>query len=295
MCCQGLKVLSSDEGGRYMMKEKDVRNAIRDRYGGIAAGGSCCGPVNTNGCCSSADTVDDRSMSDVIGYSPEDRASVPQGADLGLGCGNPLAFTMLKDGDTVLDLGSGGGFDCFLAAKHVGNSGHVIGVDMTPAMVESARENAKKGAYSNVEFRLGEIENLPVADSSVNLIVSNCVINLSLDKTRVFREAYRALKPGGKLIVSDIVLMGKLPLRIQQSIDAYIGCISGAIQRDDYLRIIEDAGFSDVQVLTQKSFGADVLLCDPAAQSLQEEWNISDKVAEESAKKIISITITAIK
>jgi SAM-dependent methyltransferase len=277
------------------MKEKDVRNAIRERYGSIAAEGSCCGPVTTKSCCSPEGVVEDHSMSEVIGYSQDDRASVPQGSDLGLGCGNPLAFTMLKKGDSVLDLGSGGGFDCFLAAKHVGKTGHVIGVDMTPAMVERARENAKKGGYSNVEFRLGEIESLPVADSSVDLIISNCVINLSLDKKGVFREAYRVLKPGGKLIISDIVLMGKLPMRIQQSIDAYIGCISGAIQRGDYLQIIKDAGFSDIQVLSEKSFSADVLLCDPAAQPVMEKWNISDKAAEESARKIISITITAVK
>jgi len=278
-----------------MIKEKDVRNAIRERYGSIAAECSCCGPVNTSSCCSPEGVFDDHSMSEVIGYSQDERASVPQGSDLGLGCGNPLAFAMLKEGDTVLDLGSGGGFDCFLAAKHVGNSGHVIGVDMTPAMAERARENARKGGYSNVEFRLGEIESLPGADSSVDLIISNCVINLSLDKKGVFREAYRVLKPGGKLMISDIVLMGKLPYRIQQSIDAYISCISGAIQRGDYLKIIEDAGFSDIQVLTDKPFSADVLLCDPAAQSVKAKWNISDKAAEESARKIISITVTAIK
>ncbi len=277
------------------MKEKDVRNSIRERYGNIAVEGSCCGPVNTKSCCSPDGITHDQSISEAVGYSQAEIDSVPQGSDLGLGCGNPLAFTMLKEGDTVLDLGSGGGFDCFLAAKQVGKSGHVIGVDMTPAMVERARENAKKGGYSNVEFRLGEIESLPVADSSVDLIISNCVINLSLDKARVFKEANRVLKTDGKLIISDIVLMGKLPLPVQQSIDAYIGCISGALQRNDYLKIIEDAGFSDIQVLKSKSFGADVLLGDPVAQSLKEKWNISDKAAEESAGKIISITVAAVK
>ena len=208
------------------MKETDVKKIVREGYARIArGGGSCCSSGGS--CCGSAGMTE--SISKKIGYSDEELTSVPEGANLGLGCGNPVALAALKEGDVVLDLGSGAGFDCFLAANKVGSGGKVIGVDMTPDMLEKARENAHKGGYTNVEFRLGEIEHLPVADSHVDVIISNCVINLSPDKPAVFNEAFRVLKPGGRLMVSDIVLLNELPAFIKSSVAAYVGCVSGAM------------------------------------------------------------------
>jgi len=214
------------------MNEKDIKEVVREKYGSIAAtSGSCCSAAS---CCG-----DDSSLVQIgrrIGYSEQDLSSVPEGANLGLGCGNPIALASLKAGETVLDLGSGAGFDCFLAARQVGREGKVIGVDMTPEMIEKATENARKISIDNVEFRLGDIEHLPVADGSIDVIISNCVINLSPNKSRVFREAFRVLKPGGRLMVSDIVLKKPLPDAIKNSIAAYIGCVAGASLREDYLQ-----------------------------------------------------------
>jgi len=201
-------------------------------------------------------------------------SAVPEGANLGLGCGNPVAIASLKEGETVLDLGSGGGFDCFLAANAVGPKGKVIGVDMTPEMIALARENAEKGGYENVEFRLGEIENLPVADSSVDIIISNCVINLSPEKKKVFAEAFRALKPGGRIMVSDIVLLKELPDEIRNSVEAYISCIAGATLKDEYIGHIKAAGLEDIEIMGETSILIEYQSCACAEGELDNPANI---------------------
>ncbi|MFN8543716.1 MAG: arsenite methyltransferase [Candidatus Binatia bacterium] len=211
-----------------------IRVAVRKRYGERAT--SCCGP-------------DPAAVARAIGYGDAEIAAVPTGANLGLGCGNPTALATLRPGDTVLDLGSGAGFDAFLVAAAVGPAGRVIGVDMTPEMIAKATDNARRAGLTNVEFRQGMIEALPVESATVDAIISNCVINLSPEKARVFREAHRVLKPGGRLLVSDIVLNAPLPEALRTSIEAYVGCVAGAALRDDYLRLLADAGFCDVEVV----------------------------------------------
>jgi SAM-dependent methyltransferase len=190
-----------------------------------------------------------------LGYEHSELQAIPAEADLGLGCGNPTALAGLRAGETVLDLGSGGGIDCFLAARGVGPAGRVIGVDMTAEMIDRARAAARQGGYKNVEFRLGEIENLPVADASVDAVISNCVINLSPDKGRVFREAFRALKAGGRLLVSDIVLTGELPAGAREDVELWAGCVSGALPEQEYLQLIQEAGFSEVSVAGRTGAG----------------------------------------
>jgi arsenite methyltransferase len=225
-----------------------VRQAVRETYGKIAdrnAEACGCGPAS---CCGEAPSDSAPPPSAKLGYSQEDLRGVPQGADMGLGCGNPQAIAALKPGETVLDLGAGGGIDCFLAARQVGESGHVIGVDMTPEMVSKARANAAKAGYVNVEFRLGEIEHLPVADASVDAILSNCVINLSPDKPGVYREAYRVLKPGGRLAISDVVATAPLPEEARNDLRLHAACVSGAAEIDDLKSMLAEAGFTDVRI-----------------------------------------------
>jgi SAM-dependent methyltransferase len=222
-----------------------VRAAVRETYSQIAGGdsGGCCSP-SASSCCdtSSPDQLD----STLIGYSDDDLAAVPHGANLGLGCGNPGAIAAMKPGETVLDLGSGAGFDAFLAAPVVGPSGRVIGVDMTPAMVSTARANAEKGGYGNVEFRLGEIEHLPIADGTIDVIISNCVINLSPDKSAVFADAYRVLRPGGRLAISDVVATADVPDEIRNDLSLYSGCMAGASLISELRTMLLDAGFENV-------------------------------------------------
>jgi len=230
--------------------EQDIKKAVRENYARIATEGCCCGRTN-NSCCGGSSTEELRQIGQNIGYTEEDLASVPEGANLGLGCGNPIALASIKEGETVLDLGSGAGFDCFLAAKRTGERGKVIGVDMTPEMLAKARENARAGNYTNVEFRQGEIEALPVEDSCVDVVISNCVINLSPDKAQVFREIFRVLKPGGRMMISDIVLAKPLPENIKSSVEAWVSCIAGAILKDEYLELIRQAGFTNVEIQEQ--------------------------------------------
>ena len=230
-----------------LMNQDQIRQNVRKRYKEIAlldAASGDCGCCAPSSACGSAAEISAR-----MGYSEAELSAVPEGANLGLGCGNPLAIAELKPGETVLDLGSGGGFDCFLAARQVGETGRVIGVDMTPEMVSKARANAAKGGFANTEFRLGEIEHLPVADASVDVIISNCVINLSPDKRQVFREVWRVLKPGGRLAIFDIVLTADLPPEIRNDLETYYaGCISGAIKMEDYEQILTDCGFSKIRI-----------------------------------------------
>jgi len=240
----------------------DIRVVVREKYGAIAEGRSCgCGCGCSLDQPSKAAEDAGGAVPDQIGYTAEQRAAVPEGSNLGLGCGNPLAYSPPRPGETVLDLGSGAGIDCFLAAREVGPEGHVIGVDMTPAMIERARANAAKGGYANVEFRLGEIEHLPVADAAVDLVISNCVINLSPDKPQVFREAQRVLKSGGRLLVSDLVLTRPLSPEAQENVGLYVGCVAGASLREDTLRMMRDAGFADVEVVGEGRYdvGLDAL------------------------------------
>ncbi len=227
-------------------REQDaIRQDVRKRYAEIArAGGSCC---SGSKCCSSdAPAKPDASIR--LGYAEDDLAAAPEGANLGLGCGNPQAIAALKPGETVLDLGSGGGLDCFLAARQVGDAGRVIGVDMTPEMIGKARANADQGGYGNVEFRLGEIEHLPVADSSVDVIMSNCVINLSPDKPQVYRDAFRVLRPGGRLAISDVVAIGPLPDDVRGNSAALCGCVAGAIPAEEIEVLLGEIGFVEIAV-----------------------------------------------
>ena len=274
------------------MNEQDVRQAVREGYAKVARqGSSCCGPNRS--CCAGPATAE--SISKQIGYSEGDISSVPVGANLGLGCGNPIALASLQEGEVVLDLGSGGGFDCFLAAAKVGPSGKVIGVDMTPDMLERARANARRGGYTNVEFRLGEIENLPVADNSVDAVISNCVINLSPDKLGVFAEAFRALKPGGRLMISDIVLLEQLPQEVRNSVAAYVGCLAGAIMRDEYLDAMGTAGFRDIVVVEESSYPVEGLLGEDVGQSILGELGLSLERAKDIAGSIASLKVSAVK
>jgi arsenite methyltransferase len=214
-----------------------IRSAVRDTYAQAAEG--CAVP----GCCST-----NPGASLQLGYTPEELAAAPEGANLGLGCGNPQAIAALRPGETVLDLGSGAGLDCFLAARRVGPTGRSLGVDMTPAMITKARANAARVGASNVEFRLGEIEHLPVADASVDVILSNCVINLSPDKAAVFQEAFRVLRPGGRLAIADVVALATIPSELRERLDALTGCVAGAATVDEVAGMLRDSGFDNVRI-----------------------------------------------
>jgi SAM-dependent methyltransferase len=243
--------------------KEEIKEAVRESYGKIAkstsvvteisSAPSCCGQTDTStekipavSCCGPGITPEQ--ISAIMGYSKEDILSVPDGANMGLGCGNPVALASLKLGETVVDLGAGGGFDSFLAAKQVGETGQIIGVDMTPEMVSKARMNAEKIGTKNIEFRLGEIEHLPVADNRADIIMSNCVINLSPDKPRVYREAFRVLKPGGRLAISDVLATATLPIEIQKDLALLAACIGGAATIDDTVKMLEEAGFENIKI-----------------------------------------------
>ncbi|QLJ52795.1 MAG: Arsenite S-adenosylmethyltransferase [Candidatus Fermentimicrarchaeum limneticum] len=230
------------------MKNSEIKKIVKKRYSQIAKEGtSCCltcGPCGHNA----------TEQAKRIGYSEEELGKIPKEAVMGLGCGNPTALADLREGETVLDLGTGAGIDVFLAANKVGPEGYVIGVDMTEEMIKKANKTAKKHGYKNVEFRVGEIENLPVEDNSVDVIISNCVINLSPDKLRTYQEAYRVLKPGGRVLISDLVTEGELPEKIRRNSDAWAGCIAGALEKRKYIETIRKAGFRDVKIVSQNTY-----------------------------------------
>jgi len=273
------------------VKEEKVKKIVRKRYAKVAkSNGSCC--ASKVSCCSAPT---DEQISKIVGYSQEELNAVPEGANLGLGCGNPTALVSLKEGERVLDLGSGAGFDCFLASKRVGKSGKVIGIDMTPEMLDKARSNTKKGKYTNVEFRLGEIENLPVADNSVDVIISNCVINLAPNKKRVFEEAFRVLAPKGRLMVSDIVLLKELPKAIQENVDAYAGCISVAEVKEKYVELMRKSGFKEVKILQEKVYPLDYIISEPNTKETVDKLGLTLDQVKEAANSIVSISVSALK
>ena len=260
-------------------KNAEIRSAVRQSYGEIAGSGlSGCG-CNTPGCCG---TPNGATISDIaigLGYSSEDNSSVPEEANMGLGCGNPQAIASLEPGKTVLDLGSGGGFDCFLAAPAVGEKGLVIGVDMTPEMITKSRGNTEKAGFKNLDFRLGELENLPVADGIVDVIISNCVINLSPEKESVFSEAFRVLKPGGRLAISDIVATAELPDEIRKDLACHTACIAGASLIQELESILQKTGFENIHIKPK-----------PESKEFIRNWMPGRKIEE----YVVSATIEAI-
>ena len=278
-------------------KKEKIRGAVRERYGKLAREGiipseahpvvPCCGTPETSpktgssaSCCSGGAGPSLEGIASAIGYKEKDIQGVPEGANMGLGCGNPVALASLKAGETVVDLGCGGGFDCFLASKEVGKSGKVIGVDMTPEMITKARENAVKAGASNIEFRLGEIEHLPVADNSADIIMSNCVINLSPDKLRVYQDAFRVLKPGGRLAISDIVATAPVPEEIRKNLALLTACIGGAATIEETEHMLREAGFQDIKIKPNERSG-----------DLIREW-IPGKQIEDY---VVSASIEAVK
>ena len=257
----------------------EIRTVVRKKYGEVAMSDStgCCTPLSS--CCSEPATSLEN-LGTLTGYSHKELRLAPEGSNMGLGCGNPQAIAALKPGETVVDLGSGGGFDCFLAAKQVGDTGKVIGVDMTPEMISKARENALKGDYSNVEFRLGEIEHLPAADASIDVIISNCVINLSPKKLDVFKEAFRILKPGGRLAISDVVATAQLPPEFKNDLDLLSACVSGAATMAEITEMLQEAGFQNIDIQTKDE-----------SRELISHWVPGKNVQD----YIVSATIEAVK
>lgn len=262
------------------LKNDEIRGAVRENYGQVAASGSAGCGCSPSSCCGASKEITAADISLALGYSSEDVTAVPEGANMGLGCGNPQAIASLQPGETVLDLGSGGGFDCFLAARAIGDKGHVIGVDMTPEMVTKSRRNAEKAGIGNVDFRLGEMENLPVADGIADVIISNCVINLSPEKERVFSEAFRVLKPGGRLAVSDVVATAEMPDGIKNNMAFYTGCIAGASSIQELESMLHRTGFKNIQIKPKAE-----------SRTFIRNWMPGSKIED----YVVSATIEAVK
>ncbi|KTG29448.1 arsenite methyltransferase [Haloferax profundi] len=273
---------TSDDAATGGLAPDEQRRAVRRRYARIARESSgCCDETDeSSSCCGSTETTPDDDLNSLLGYSEDESNAVAEGANLGLGCGNPTAIASLRHGETVLDLGSGAGFDCFLAAQEVGDDGHVIGVDMTPEMVEKARENVDKNDATNVEFRLGEIEHLPVADETVDVIISNCVVNLSPSKQQVFHESYRVLRPGGRLAISDVVLTAELPTAVHDDVESVASCVAGASPIAELERMLSKAGFEQARIESKEE-----------SEQFISEWDDERDVSE----YVVSATIEAVK
>ncbi len=271
------------------MENEKIKDNVRKGYGKIAKTNCGCGNNPVKSCCGGDAAV----LSKKIGYSDSELSSLPRGADLGLGCGNPTAIASIKEGDTVLDLGSGAGIDCFLAAQKVGKTGKVIGIDITPEMIAKATKNARKSSFLNVEFRLGEIEKLPVEDNSVDIIISNCVINLSPEKEKVFQEVFRVLKPGGKIFISDLVTLRDLPKKIMDSAEAYVGCLAGAVSKESYIETIRQAGLKGIKIISETKFPIENMANDATAKAAAKNADITVNELRSIADSVVSIKVTA--
>lgn len=277
------------------MSADSVKRSVIESYGKLAKatkGGlfsklfACCDP-----------TQNAMQIGKAIGYSEEELASVPENSNLGVGCGNPSALAKIKAGETVVDLGCGAGFDAFIVASMVTQTGRVIGIDLSDDMLDLARRNAKKGGYTQVEFVKGDIENLPLPNEIADHVISNCVINLSLNKDKVYKEAFRVLKKGGRLSVSDIVLERELPDFVKKSLAGHIACVSGAEKIEDYLQYVKDAGFADIKIESKSKFPLELVLADPQIAKIAEEmnFNLKSAEAEDIVSRIASISLTATK
>ncbi len=272
---------------------KSVKTSVIESYGKLAQSRKNGIISKLFACCDPSENANKVGAS--IGYSEEILNSVPKDSNLGIGCGNPSALANLENGETVIDLGSGAGFDAFIVAPIVGNSGKVIGIDLSDEMLKLAKQNAKKGNYSNVEFVKGDIEKLPLEGNIAEHIISNCVINLSQNKSAVFKEAFRVLKDKGRLSISDIVLKKELPDFIKKSLAGHIACVSGAEKLEDYLQYIEDAGFKDIKIESKSNFPLELMLADPQVMQLAKEFNftLNSEEAKDIASSVISISLTA--
>lgn len=274
------------------MNNEQIQKNVKSGYAGIVKRNTKKSFLpNFFQCCDPKEIAAD--IGKKIGYTKEELRSVPEDANLGIGCGNPTALASIKKGETILDLGSGAGFDCFLASRETGETGKVIGVDITPEMVAQAKKNAKKGNYKNVEFKVGEIENLPIEDNTIDLIISNCVINLSNQKEQVFKEAFRVAKPNGRMMISDIILLNDLPDYVKNSVEGHIACLAGAVKKEDYINAISKAGFTGISIDKQAPFPIELMLNDPIAEKIVRENNLSEKEIEDIANSIASISISA--
>lgn len=271
----------------------NLKQTVAEGYGKLA---SCStkGNIITNFICSSLNELPEK-MGKAIGYSKQQLESVQVDANMGIGCGNPLALSIIKTDDTVLDLGCGAGFDCFLASPLVGAKGKVIGVDLTPEMIEKAKANARKGKYHNVNFMQGDIENVALETESVDLVISNCVINMAPNKQQVFNEIFRVLKPGGQMMISDVIITEKLPEYLKASIEGLISCLEGQDSKEKYVQMIKSAGLTDVEIKKETPFPVEILLADPIVQRVILEHKPSKAEIEEISKTIISLTFSAFK
>jgi arsenite methyltransferase len=272
---------------------QDIRSEVIKRYGKIAATQSPCGCSSS--CCGSSSAAEAERISSILGYKEDEMSAIPEGANLGLGCGTPLTFSEIREGEKVLDLGSGAGFDAFLAARKVGINGFVYGLDMTDEMLEKAAANAKKGGFENVSFLKGFIEDIPLPDESVDLVISNCVINLSPDKQSVFNEAFRVLKSGGRLAVSDIVLKNKLPEILLSDKELYSACVTGASLKSEYLGMMETVGFKEIAILKENNFPFDLAVSDLKDTGIKEWARENPEEAKKTLESVLSITVRAVK